>query len=82
MALPKSFCVVEFTSEKNRPVETVPSGWIDVEKKFCWWPPGSIAQQTKDIKKRTPPKDSWKSCPILMLKDNIGKYSLRCTMIV
>lgn len=58
----KKYCVVEYypDSKGSKPVEIVPSIWIDFEKKFVYWPPLKKSAIIKAVKKAEQhPYNNW-----------------------
>lgn len=66
----KKFAVVSFTNENT--VEAVPSTWIILERKKCYWPSGSKTSLAKCLKLKcnpdTQPGSDWELHDIEIIK--------------
>ncbi|XP_034142802.1 coiled-coil domain-containing protein 8 homolog isoform X2 [Esox lucius] len=74
-----SFSVVEFVDEIDpdgcNKVDIIPSEWFKgTDGKLCWWPPATLLNVTKAVKKGTPPAQNWILCNVRVM-GNAATYA-------
>ena len=83
----KSYSIVDFAPLKINDVkwsDLVASDWIRKEEGqlFCYWPPNSISNKAKAVKRMMPPSKNWQEYLVERVVVSYGKLYIRVGRVV